>query len=450
MKISTFIDTGFRDYANYDNERSLPHLMDGLKITERKILWAFVEHIGNHTLVVDKAGMRAADLSDYHHGATSMIGVLVNMNRDYPGTNNLPLFDKDGQFGTRLKKEASSPRYISTKLGAAYKKLFDANDNLILKKQFSQDTGAEIEPLYYLPKLPLLLINGSDGTGNGYSSKVLSYDPEEIKTAVEEVLKTGLVQNKLTPCLNGYIGAIAKDHATGQVTFEGIIERKGANTIIIKELPPKYDLSDYKEILNLLMTEKTGPHKDQPPLIKDYDNESTEDGWRFVVDVPRTTAQMTDEELLQKFKLIERQTENLTVWIPDGRLKKYSNVESLIEDWVRYRLAAYEARRQDQINRYNVELDWLQTKLKFINWWNYNSTNLITLTKSELQERTVKNITTNQDYIIRLLSIRISNLGLEEVQELELEIAKLKKSVAELEATTAKKIMTQELKGLKL
>lgn len=446
MEITKFFNNEFRQFANYDNSTSLPSLMDGLKVTERKLLYAFIHHIGPNKIVVDKAGMRAADLTKYHHGAGNMMGVLVNMNQDFPGSNNLPLFKKSGQFGTRIDHDASSERYISTTLGSAHKKLFDPADNLFLKKQY--DDGDEIEPEFFLPKLPLLLINGSKGTGNGYASHVLSYDPNEIKTAVEEVLATGLVQTKLTPFLNGYHGSVSKDHTTGQVTFEGSFERKGANTIIITELTPSRQMQSYKEILKELL-QKQGKTQDLPPLIKDFENESTEAGWRFIIDVPRSTAQMSDQELAKMFKLTERQTENLTVWLPNGKLKRFPNTESLIEAWVGYRLGYYEERRQDQLSRQNEELKWLKTKMQFIKWWNHSAEFLVTLKKVDLRHQ-VSQLTLNEDYIDRLLSIRISNLGLEEVQELEKDIMKITKLIEALELTTNKKMMVKELKELKL
>jgi len=448
MKIAKFIDTGFREYAEYDNKRSLPHIMDGMKITQRKLLYTFIEHIGHQSIVVDKAGMRAADVTNYKHGATSAMEVLVKMNQDFPGTNNLPWFDKDGQFGTRLCHQASSERYISTKLGSTYKMMFDPEDDHIVEYQY--DRGDKIEPKFYLPKLPMLLINGTLGTGNGYASSVLQYDPNEVKQAVEEVLKTGLVQTKLTPFMKGYYGSISKDHATGQVTFEGSIERKGANTIIIHELTPKYDLASYKEVLNALMTDKTGPKKDAPPLIKDYDNESTEEEWRFVLDVPRSVVQMSDEELLAKFKLIERQTETLTMWMPNGKLKRFDTVEQVIEEWVRLRLGFYEVRRLDQIARLNNDLVWLKTKAGFIRWWNMNSNELIALKKDALRQRIKDDgITQSDEHIDRLLAIRISNLGIDEVEELLKDIDKAQKQISALETTTNKKMMAAEVKAIK-
>lgn len=448
MKIEHFINTDFRDFMNYDNKRSLPNIMDGMKITQRKLLYTFIEHIGNQTIVVDKAGMRAADVTNYKHGAKSAIDVLVNMNQDFPGTNNMPWFDKEGQFGTRLCHKASSERYISTKLGETYKKMFDPEDDHILSYQY--DKGDKIEPLFYLPKLPMLLINGSMGTGNGYASSVLQYAPAEVKQAVEEVLKTGVVQTKLTPFLEGYYGSVSKDHDTGQVTFEGSIERVGSNKIIIHELTPGREMADYREVLNQLMIDKTGPMKDAPPLVKDYDNESTEDGFKFVLDVPRSVLQMSDEELLVKLKLIQRETENLTVWMPNGKLKKFATVEDLIVEWVNLRLGYYEERRLNQIARIAEELEWLSVKAMFIKWWNANSGDLVKLKKAELNTAITVHVTKNVDYISRLLSIRISNLGLEEVEELEKEIQKIYDKKQALQNTTNKKIMISEVKSIKL
>jgi DNA gyrase/topoisomerase IV subunit A len=443
MKIADFINGGFKNYAKYHNDRSLPHLMDGFKVTQRKVVYAFVDHIGYSSIVCDKAGMRAADLSKYHHGAISMIGVLVGMNQDFAGSNNLPLFQKDGQFGTRLNHEASSERYISTKLNDTFKKMFDPDDNHILESLF--DDGDKIEPKFYLPRLPMLLINGCNGTGNGYKSNVLNYEANEVRMAVQEVLKTGLVQNKLTPFMNGFIGGISKDHATGQVTYEGIIERKNSTTLIITELPPSMQLAKYKEVLNKLMEKVDGNS-----FIKDYDNESTEDAWRFVIDCPRSTTALTDVELLVKFKLIEKDTETLVAWLPNDKLKVFASVENLVETWVEYRLGFYETRRLNKIARYNIDLDWLNIKLAFIKWWNANASDLVKLTKQTLRDKIRKEITADDGFTDRLLSIRISNLGLDEVTLLMKEISQIEDLIGVMENTTNRKMMDMEIKNIKL
>lgn len=445
MKVADFINTDFKAYVEYDNQRKLPNIMDGQMITRRKLLYAFIEDIGTKSIVVDKAGMRAASVTMYRHGATSMIGALIDMSKDYIGTNNLPLFKKEGQFGTRMSHKPSSERYISTRLSSVFNKLFDTDDNHILEYQY--DGGDRIEPLTYVPKLPLILINGAQGTGNGYACNILSYEINDIKQSVEEVLETGLVQNKLTPYYEGYQGEISKNHVTGQVTFEGVFERKNATTIIITELPPSMQLEKYKSILNDLM-ESTKDKKGEvvAPLIKDYENESTEDGWRFIIDCPRSTTALTDDELMSAFKLIERDTETIAAWSPNGKkILRPSSIEALIETWVKLRLEFYEMRRLNKISRYNIDLDWLNVKRQFIEWWNANSTVLVVLKKSALLEEIKKNITDNDGYVNRLLSIQVRNLGSDEVGELVKEISKIESDRKKMENTTNKKMMSKEV-----
>ena len=445
MKVSDFINNEFKGYVHYDNTRNIPNLMDGQKTTQRKILFAFIEDIGNQSIVCDKAGMRCADISYYHHGATSMIETLINMNKDYVGTNNMPLFTKKGQFGTRMKHEASSERYISTRLSGVFNKLFEADDNYILEYQY--DRGYKIEPVTYIPKLPLILINGSNGTGNGYASNIFSYEINDIKQAVQEVLQTGLVQNKLTPYFEGYQGDIVKDHVSGQVTYTGVIERVSSTKLIISELPPSMELAKYKDILNDLM-ETTKNKKDDstiPAFIKDYDNESTEESWRFIIDCPRSTTALTDEELLLKFKLIEKDTETIVTWLPNGKIKRFSNIEDLITTWVELRLEYYEKRRLNKISRYDVDLEWLKVKMNFISWWNNNSMSLISLKKNDLKERIVNDVTNKEDFINRLLSIQIRNLGLEEVNELDKEINKIELARKKMIAISKSTMMYKEV-----
>lgn len=440
MRIKEFVNTELRDFINYDNKRNIPNLIDGLKWTQRKVLYAFINHIGKNKIVCDKGGMRAADLTHYAHGATSMIDVLLKMAQNYPGSNNLPLFDALGQFGNRLDHDASSPRYISTKLNDNYKKLFDQDDEHILIKQSIE--GDEVEPLYYLPKLPLLLINGSRGTGNGFSANVLAYNPENVRDAVKECLKHGYVKNSLVPWIKGYTGTITKDSSTGQVAYKGKLEVKNSTTIIITELPPNVQLKDYEAVLRKLIDSK---------LIKDYDNESKEAYWRFVINCPRTTTELSMDILLDKFKLISKDTETLAAWVPNGNdmtIRIFDGVEDLIAIWCEHRLEWYEKRRLNLIDRYTAELDWLKTKKRFIEWWNESAADLVKKKKAELIVAMDK-ITTDPEYINRLLSLRISSLGIDEIAELDYEIEGSQEMVDHYMSTDKKSMMSTELKHLK-
>jgi DNA topoisomerase-2 len=442
MKIKDFVHGEFKSYVNYDNQRNIPNLIDGLKWSQRKVLYAFINHIGTQKIVCDKAGMRAADVSHFAHGANSMIGVLIGMAQSYPGSNNMPLLTGHGQFGTRQDHEASSERYISVQLNDNYKKLFDADDEHILLQGYSH--GHQVEPVHYLPKLPLLLINGSSGTGNGFAATVLPYNVADIKVAVQEVLKHGYVKTPLTPWLKGYTGTIVKDRVSNQVTFTGKIEVKNTTTLVITELPPNMDLETYERVLRDLIEKK---------FIKDYDNESKEKYWRFVIDVPRTTSALPIATLLDKFKLIGRETETLAVWVPGAagmEIRIFETVEDLVAVWVDARLQWYEKRRLNLVQRYDAEADWLKSKRKFILWWNEDAANLVKLKTSQLKEMMYAEVTQNLDYVTRLLAMRITSLGIDEVTELEDEIGEAVEMSLYYQNVGNKDMMTTEVKSLKI
>lgn len=439
MSIKDFINGPFKEYANYDNERNIPDLMDGLKTSQRKVLWTFIKDIGKEEIIVDRAAMRAAAYTFYRHGGQNLYDVITNMAQNFPGSNNVNLLEPLGQFGTRMVNSASSPRYISTKLNDNFNKLFEKEDFDILTGLV--DEGQVVEPAFLLPKLPLNLINGSTGIGNGFSAKFLQYNPKDIAKAVLEVVKYGVVKTKLKPWINGFKGAILKDPITNQVLYSGLIERLNSNTLVITELPPGYQLEGYKAVLNQLIEDK---------VIKDYDNKSTEAAWRFVIDAPRALVASDLAELLNTFSLIQKESETLTAWLPDGNIKAYKTIEDVVVDWTCYRLEFYEERRLNQISKLDEELSWLKIKLKFIQWWNENSHSLVKLRQDELHGEIEHHVTMNPEFIERLMSLRISSLGIEQVDRLIGEIKLLDDEKAALEAITNDKIMVNEIKAIKL
>ena len=439
MSIKQFINTAFKDYADYDNNRNIPHLMDGLKISQRKILWTFIKDIGNQEIIVDRAAMRAAAFTFYKHGGQNLYDVITKMAQNFPGSNNVNLLEPNGQFGTRMINDASSPRYIKTKLNDNYKKLFDSEDFDILKPLI--DEGEEVEPAFLLPKLPLSLINGSSGVGNGFAATYLQYNPKDIAKAVLDIMKYGEVKTKLTPWIKGFKGVIYKHPETQQVLYSGMVEKVNSNTLVITELPPKYELDGFKKILNALVEEK---------VIKDYENESTEKAWRFVIDAPRSVTSMEIPDLLDLFGLIQKETETLTAWLPDGNIRAYRTIEELLFDWVSYRLDYYETRRLNQIAKLDDEITWLSVKLKFINWWNSKADELVKLKKDDLRSEIMNSVTTHDEFVDRLMNTRIYNLSSDQVQALEDEINALTHEQGIFKAMTNVQIMTDEVKSLKL
>jgi DNA topoisomerase II len=192
--------------------------------------------------------------------------------QDYMGSNNYPLLAKEGQFGNILSNESSAPRYIHTKLHENWNMFFNSEDQNIVDHLY--DDGDKIEPSYFIPVIPLILVNGSEGMGNGYRSKILSYNVKDISKCIREYVSDGEIETKLVPYSRGFKGKVVK--ADRQSVFTGVIKKINSYKLQITELPPfpSYDNDKYKKILNTLVDNK---------VIKDYENHSTEDGWDWVI-----------------------------------------------------------------------------------------------------------------------------------------------------------------------
>jgi len=173
-----FIHKDLIHFSNYNLERAIPSMMDGLKVSQRKILYAaFKRNLTTEIRVAQFAGY-VSEHSGYHHGEASLNEAIIGMAQDFMGSNNLPWLVPQGQFGTRIQggKDSASPRYIHTYLQSVVKKLVPAEDFPVLS--YRDDDGLPVEPQCYVPVLPMLLVNGSRGIGTGYSTSIPGYNPK--------------------------------------------------------------------------------------------------------------------------------------------------------------------------------------------------------------------------------------------------------------------------------
>ena len=219
LDYSTFIDKELIHFSNADNVRSIPSAVDGLKPGQRKILFACFKRgksmIKNEIKVAQLAGY-VAEHSAYHHGETSLAGTIVGMAQTFVGSNNIALLHPAGQFGTRLLggKDAASPRYIFTKLPVLTRLIFHPADDALL--EYQEDDGQAIEPKHYVPILPMVLVNGAEGIGTGWSSSVPNYNPREIVANLRRLMADE-PQQPMHPWYRGYTGQVhtrRHQHAT--------------------------------------------------------------------------------------------------------------------------------------------------------------------------------------------------------------------------------------------
>jgi DNA topoisomerase-2 len=361
------------------------------------------------------------------------------MAQSFAGSNNLPLFEAHGQFGNRLSKKASASRYIRTKLAPIFRQLFRKDDDLIFERLISN--GHSVEPKYFTPILPLVLINGAEGMGTGHSCLILSYNPEDIRTAIVKMLDGKTVKpNSLTPWWRGFNGTVSRNLATGQVIIEGKYEVKPGRTptLVITELPIGIQSDQYKEHLQKLEARE---------LVIDHDNLSDKKGFEFIVRVPRTTLVKSDEELKKLFKLVSKESENLTVWNGDGVLTRYENVEALLMDFVIWRLDRYEDRRQALIKKVQADIAWASLKVRFIKFYLREYKFFRDTGNKELQARLVAEGFDRHD---ELLAMPMRNLTHDKILELEKDIVDLKLQLEGLKNDDAASMYRRELKSLNL
>jgi DNA topoisomerase-2 len=372
-----FINKEFIHFSKYDCDRSIPNLMDGLKISLRKILFAaFKKNLTSEIKVAQFSGY-VSEHSGYHHGEASLNAAIVGMAQNYVGSNNINLFTPNGQFGTRLQggKDSASERYIFTQLSKITRVIFPEMDDKILK--YLNDDGLLVEPLFYAPILPMVLVNGSKGIGTGFSTDIMCYNPLEI---------IGYLKNKLTgesnahfdfdfvPYYEGFTGTITKV-SDGKFLIKGKYETLGADKIRVTELPVGVWTDDFKEYLESLTetTDKAG--KKVTPIVKDYDDMSKDTTVDFVITLQKGKLAELEAIALdngcngleKQFKLFTTNTTtNMHLFDAEDKLKKYAAVSDIIDDYYGTRLHLYQTRKDYMIAALTKELVLLSNKSKYI------------------------------------------------------------------------------------
>lgn len=435
ITIDHLFNNDVRSFSVYANQRSIPHILDGLKPSQRKALYVLIKRsssIPETGIKVSQLAAAVAEQSHYHHGEASLEATIVGLAQDYTGSNNLNYFVPLGQFGNRLSPTASAGRYIYTKPSPVLRKMFMPDDDLIL--EHLDEDGDIIEPKFYLPILPNILINGSEGMGTGFATKILTYNPNDLKDAVLAILTKQNVK-RLIPWFKGFTGKV-EALSEKQYQIFGSFKREGATTIHVTELPVGVYLDQYKEHLNKLI---------ESGFIKDYDSHSTDTKFHFKLTCPKSALQESDDSLMSKLKLVSKVSENLTVWITDNdtnKIKAFKDANELLEYFVSVRLPYYEKRRLALIKQLNHDLEILEEKSKFIEYYLENSIAISKMKKTELYKTLESNGFKNIEV---LLSIKIYNLTLEAIETLNKSIKKTLKEIKSLESTNATKMYIDDL-----
>lgn len=470
--ISYFLNYELIQFSIDDNERSIPHFMDGLKESQQKILFGAHEHwkIGlldkdYEEMKVEHFGSKVGYVSAYHHGPAILCTVIAGMAQDFPGSNNIPYFTRDGGFGTRdhLGKDRAQSRYPNTRPEPIIPYIFRREDQSLLEPVISE--GNPVQPKTYYPIIPMVLVNGCKGMGTGWSTEIPNYNPIDIIAAVRAKL-TGTQVPALVPWYRGFTGSIKMighstesarnyDHLDPEaydsddddanideirelscITYGSFSVSTDGSLITVTEIPIKMGIADYKDWLMDLREKKE---------IKDFSNNST-------VDVPHFTIEGFKGEPTYRNLRLQRRIPltNMTLLNEDLKPIKYDNVYAILDVFCEKRLIIYEKRRLHQINDMIKKIETTSYKIRFIKAVIAKEIILMKNRQSVSKTITEKGMVKLGIPTHLLKETKAIGFTLEKVKKLEAEIQKLETELYYIRSTPPKDIWLNELQQLEV
>jgi len=472
VRISKFVHSDLIHFSNDDLSRSIPSLVDGLKPSQRKILYgAQLRGLDKTEVKVAQLAGFVSDKAAYHHGEASLMGAIIGMAQNYMGSNNINILKPNGQFGSRIRggSDFASPRYIWTKLEDLTPIIFNTSDTPVLNNLF--EDSEPIEPEYYVPIIPMILVNGTQGIGTGFSSKVPCYDPKDIITNIKNRLISGQPFEPMDPWWQGFEGTVSKvdDH---NYELYGCYEIKG-NKLIITELPVGESTFGFKEHLEKLLdpedkkpaaakavkgkpAPKKAPPKNKEKTFLGYTDNSTDTKVYFELEFDDGYLQSA-KDLDKLFHLCKKYSvTNMHLFDPNGTIKKYDTAVDIMNEYYTVRLKTYEKRTFYELEILEYQLKIISNKVKFILMIVEKKLVVNNKKRSELETeleklkfpKLGKNKSDSDTSYNYLLSMPIYNLTTEKIEELKKQEEDKKNQYEELDKMTIEKIWLSELDKL--
>ena len=407
ISIENFIDQELILFSVYDNIRSIPNIMDGLKPSQRKVMFSVYKRNLVKEIKVSQLSGYVSEHSAYHHGEKSLEGTIVGMSQQFVGSNNINMLVPSGQFGTRVLggKDSASPRYIFTKLESITSIIFNKDDTPILRHLY--DDGELIEPEYYIPIIPTVLLNGSSGIGTGWSTDMLCYHPPTIVNYIRQYILTGEFDRSIefTPYYEGFKGTITPIHninntLPNKYLVKGAYQIISDSSILITELPigtwtqSYYTMLEQLSVVDKSVIDKSAIDKNEikVPLLTGYSIETKNQTVEIRILINFNTkhplfngTNNTNNTNTSTLKRLELETKdgingiesllkltttinssNMHLFDVNGKLNKYNTVYDIINEFIAVRLDAYNKRKESILISYQHKLVKLFNRAKFV------------------------------------------------------------------------------------
>lgn len=474
-----FIDNDFIHFSNRDLERSINNICDGLKESTRKILYACIKrNLYNNEIKVAQLAGNVSEVTAYHHGENSLQQAIIGMAQIFVGTNNINLLSPNGQFGSRIQggSDASSPRYIYTLLSELTKLIFKEEDNCTLN--YLNEDSQVIEPEYYIPIIPMILVNGAVGIGTGFSTNIPQYNPNDIIDSCINICNKISDENinvasdndihKLYNVINdidieNYVPYYLGFKGTIQKNDKDIYESKGIynwlddTTVEISELPVGFWTEDYKEFLESIILNNQFN-------LKSFESHYTAKNIKFILKFTpgSRTLYGNSDKFQNNFKLVSSKNlsvNNMHLYSSSGAIKKYKGTSDIIKEWAKVRILKYYERKNHQVKNLQKEYNILSAKIRFILDVIAGKIKIMNIKldviAEKLNELNYPKIYKDSDNSIDdnelikgynyLIKMPISQLTLDRKIILEKEVEDLKNKLDKLKQTNIEKIWLNEL-----
>ena len=433
-------------YGSYDNIRKICGI-DGLKLSQRKIIYSAFKRCYNSWLKTDTACAQCQIDTNYIHGAANLEGVIDGLAANYVGSNNYSLLTgNSGGFGCRIRPCPSAGRYTRIKLSDISKKLFLEVDNNILERQYFE--GQYIEPRFLVPVFPVMFLNGSNGMSTGFSNDLLPRNPVEIIEYIKKKLNgTEKPRMSLLPWFKGHLGKVAWNEELQRNESFGVITYNNMTSYTITELPIGIEYQKYVEFLDKLCENGT---------IQDYDDKCDPKTDKIFFNI-KTTREFTrkidndERKLYETLHLVKSLPEVLCCIDESNRVREFNSVQEILDMFISIRLKFYQKRKDWLVEDLKQKLTKLASKYYFIKGVVDGTIIVSKRKKDNIIEQLEKidkicKVDGSYDY---LLAMQISSLTIEKMEELKKQIEDGKEEYKTVKSTTIQDMWLADLHELK-
>lgn len=428
--ISSIIDDEYAEFSMYVVEnRAIASVVDGLKPSQRKILYVALKTAQSQKQKVAAIAANAASMANYNHGEASAQDACVGMAAQY--NNNLPLLEEHGSFGSRLIQESAAPRYIFSKVSENFKKYF--KDIEVCPKNSDPDNP---EPQHYLPLIPWILVNGVKGIAVGFATDIMPRNPNDLAKVMRCLASGKMSRNPLVPSYPDFKGTVTHLQ-DNQYEIKGVVTNDKLS-YHITEVPYGLDREKYVSILDKL---------EEDNKIVSYEDSCDESGFNFTVKVTREQKKKAEEDPHAYFKLVKKHSENLTTLDENGKLKVFDDVHELVCYFYDYRVKKAGEFVEYKRKEVSDEIRFIEDKISFITDIVQGDLEIHKMKKADVLGYIHDKIT-KEDYGKAFVNLPIYTMTQEEIDDLNAKLDSKKDELAYWSNSTAESYYLEQLKDI--